>query len=174
MIPYLSSMLWQFTVYRGWSGGAKVVCILRLQGVRLILAYSWARPAILVAGKSRVIPGEVVALQHQLLVCDMRNDVPPKSKRKFTPRLKVQKLKDPQMSTHFQEVFNLHVSISAGVADRATEDIWNNIKTGLLDNWGGVAQLGAPPLVLWNLMVEWTHGKGHCCQAESFQGLEDW
>ena len=41
-------------------------------------------------------------------------------------------LKDPQTSNHFQEVFNLHVSTSAGVADEATEDIWNNIKTGLL------------------------------------------
>ena len=30
------------------------------------------------------------------------------------------------------QVFNLHVSTSAGVADGATEDIWNNIKTGLL------------------------------------------
>ena len=57
--------------------------------------------------------------------------MPPKSKRKLTPRLKVWKLKDPQTSNHFQ-VFNLHVSISAGVADGATEDIWNNIKTGLL------------------------------------------
>ena len=37
----------------------------------------------------KVITGEEVALQHQLLVCDMRIDVPPKSKRKFTPRLKV-------------------------------------------------------------------------------------
>ena len=36
------------------------------------------------------------------------------------------------MSNHFQEVFNLHVSTSASVADGATEDIWNNIKTGLL------------------------------------------
>ena len=80
----------------------------------------------------KVIPGEEVALQHQLLVCEMRIDVPPKSKRKFTPRLKVWKLKDPQTSNHFQEVFNLHVSTSAGVADGATEDIWNNIKTGLL------------------------------------------
>ena len=62
----------------------------------------------------------------------MRTDVPPKSKRKFIPRLKVWKLKDPQTSNHFQEVFNLHVSTSAGVADGATEDIWNNIKTGLL------------------------------------------
>ena len=37
----------------GWSGGAKVSCILRHRGVRLILAYSWARPAIFVAGKGR-------------------------------------------------------------------------------------------------------------------------
>ena len=80
----------------------------------------------------KVIPGEEVALQHQLLVCDMRIDMPAKSKCKFTPRLKVWKLKDPQMSNHFQEVFNLHVSTSAGVFDVATEDIWNNIKTGLL------------------------------------------
>ena len=32
---------------------AKVLCILRHQGVQLILAYSWARPAILVADKGR-------------------------------------------------------------------------------------------------------------------------
>ena len=38
---------------QGWSGGAKVSCILRYRGVQLILAYSWARPAILVAGKGR-------------------------------------------------------------------------------------------------------------------------
>ena len=48
--------------------------------------------------------------------------MPQTSKCKFTPRLKVWKLKDPQMSNHFQ-VFNLHVSTSAGEADGATEDI---------------------------------------------------
>ena len=31
-----------------------------------------------------------------------------------------------------RRVFNLHVSASAAVADEATEDIWNNLKTGLL------------------------------------------
>ena len=35
------------------GGGAKVSCILCHRGVQLILAYSWARPAILVAGKGR-------------------------------------------------------------------------------------------------------------------------
>ena len=35
----------------GWLGGAKMLCILRHRGVQLILAYSRARSAILVAGK---------------------------------------------------------------------------------------------------------------------------
>ena len=77
-------------------------------------------------------PGEELALQHRLLVCDMRFDVPPKPKPKFTPRLKVWKLTDFQKRNHFKEVFKLHVSASAGVPDAATEDIWNNLKTGLL------------------------------------------
>ena len=40
------------TFFVGWLDEAKVSCILRYQGVKLILAYSWARPAILAAGKS--------------------------------------------------------------------------------------------------------------------------
>ena len=43
--------------------------------------------------------------------------MPPKSKCKFIP---------------CQEVFNLHESACACVADATTEDIWNNIKNGLL------------------------------------------
>ena len=39
--------------YRGWLGEAKVSCILRHRGVQLIFAYSWARPAVLAAGKGR-------------------------------------------------------------------------------------------------------------------------
>ena len=34
------------------SGGAKVLCILRHPDIQLILAYSWARPAILVQGSN--------------------------------------------------------------------------------------------------------------------------
>ena len=37
----------------------------------------------------KVIPGEEVALQHQLLVCDMMIDMPHQIKPKFTPRPKV-------------------------------------------------------------------------------------
>ena len=38
---------------RGLSGGAKASCILRHRDVQLILACSWARPALLVADKGR-------------------------------------------------------------------------------------------------------------------------
>ena len=36
-----------------WLGVVKVLCILRRQGFQLILAYSWARPAILIECKNR-------------------------------------------------------------------------------------------------------------------------
>ena len=45
----------KFIKTSGWLGGAKVSCIFCHRGVQLILAYSWARPAILVAGKGRVM-----------------------------------------------------------------------------------------------------------------------
>ena len=115
----------------------------------------------------KVIPSEEVAMQHQLLVCDMRIDVPLKFKRKFTPYLKDWKKK---MSNYFQEVFNLHVSGSAGVTDAATEDILNSVKTGLLRTTEEVYDTTQPHR--WRR--EMTMRKGHCCQTESFQRLEDW
>ena len=39
--------------FRGWLGEAKVSCISHHWGIQLRLAYSWARPAILAAGKDR-------------------------------------------------------------------------------------------------------------------------
>ena len=41
------------TQTKGWSGVAKVSCTLHHRGVLLILAYSWERPTILVAGNGR-------------------------------------------------------------------------------------------------------------------------
>ena len=37
--------------YQGWLGEAKVSYILCHWGIQLILAYSWAKPAVLAAGK---------------------------------------------------------------------------------------------------------------------------
>ena len=80
----------------------------------------------------KVVPGEEVALQHQLLVCDMMIDMPPQIKCKFTPRPKVWKLRDPQTCNRFQEVFNAHVPVVETEAATTTEEIWAKLKTGLL------------------------------------------
>ena len=43
-----------FSFILGWFGEAKVSWILHHWGIQLILAYSWARPAVLAAGKGTV------------------------------------------------------------------------------------------------------------------------
>ena len=51
-IPYVIQESTQ-EIQGGWSDVLKVSCILRHRGVQLTLAYSWARPTILLAGKGR-------------------------------------------------------------------------------------------------------------------------
>ena len=77
----------------------------------------------------------------------------------------------PQTSNHFQEVFNLHGSASADVADAATEDIWNDIKTDLLMTTEEVCGTTRPhcwhrETCWWNEYME------KAIAAESFQGLD--
>ena len=120
----------------------------------------------------KVIPGEEVAQQHQLLVCDVRIDVPSKSKRKFIPRLKVWKLNDPQVSKHFQEVFNSHVSGSAAVADAATEDIRNNIKTGLLETTEEVCGITRPHR--WGRKTWWWNEHVEKAIAAKWKAFKAW
>ena len=79
-----------------------------------------------------MIPGEEVALQHQLLVCHMMFDMPPKIKHKYTPRPKVWKLRDPQMCSHFQEVFKAHVHVVETEAATTMQETWVKLKSGLL------------------------------------------
>ena len=76
----------------------------------------------------KVIPGEEVALQHQLLVCEMIIDKPPQIKRKFTPHPKEWKLRDLQTCSRFQEVFKAHVPAVETEAATTTEEIWAKLK----------------------------------------------
>ena len=64
----------------------------------------------------KVILGEEIALQHRLLVGDFRVSIPPQSKRKFVPRIKVWKLRDPEKQAELSEVFK------AKTLDRAVTD----------------------------------------------------
>ena len=79
-----------------------------------------------------MIPGEEVALQNQLLVCDTITDMAPQIKCKFTPRSKVWKLRNPQTCSRFQEVFKAHVPAVETEAATTTEEIWAKLKTDLL------------------------------------------
>ena len=95
-----------------------------------------------------MIPGEEVALQHQLLVWDMKIDMPPQIQRKFTPRTKVWKLRDPETSTRFQKVFKAHVPAVKTEAATTTEEIWAKLKDRFAeDNREGVWHNKAPPMV---------------------------
>ena len=57
----------------------------------------------------KVIPGEECATKHQLLVCDLTIHIPHPKKRKFTPRLKSWKLRDPAVASKFHDVFRAKV-----------------------------------------------------------------
>ena len=77
----------------------------------------------------KVIPGEEVATQHQLLVCDMQIKAPPKKKHTFIPRLKIWKLKDPETSSRFQDMFKARMSASTTAGNPAIEELWSSLKT---------------------------------------------
>ena len=44
----------------------------------------------------KVLPGEQVAKQHHMLVCDLCADIPPPANKKFVPRLKTWCLREPE------------------------------------------------------------------------------
>ena len=70
-------------------------------------------------------------MQHQLLVCDMKLQMPCRTKRKFMPRPRIWRLKDAGTRSRFQEVFAAHITANPGAAD-TSEEIWANLKEGLL------------------------------------------
>ena len=78
------------------------------------------------------MPGEEVALQHQLLVCDMLVEKGQKQKYKFKPRLKIWKLKDQDVCARFQDVFNSNCNQPEGQAVDTANSLWGRLKTTYL------------------------------------------
>ena len=110
----------------------------------------------------KVIPGEEVALQHQLLVCDMRIDVPPKSKCKFIPCLKVWKLK-----YHHEQLFPDLQLTCKWVCRCSWCCHWRYLEQ--YQDWPArqlrcVAQLGPITGIVKPGGGMMERGKGHCCQ----------
>ena len=81
----------------------------------------------------KVIPGEECFSQHRLLVCTLQVTASARAKRKFAPRLRTWKLKDPAFSAVFESKFAERCAgrLAAGSAGQAPEEIWCHLKNGL-------------------------------------------
>ena len=86
-------------------------------------------------------PEKELVKQHHLVVCDFTVHTPSAKKRKFTPRLKTWKLRDPQTASLFEEAFrkNMLSNITSPVSETANdkpsnvvEAAWTNLKGPLL------------------------------------------
>ena len=83
----------------------------------------------------KVIPTEECVQQHHLVVCDLSVTKTQTKKRKFVPRVRTWKLKDPAVASVFQEVFKDKVTSQPACEDHAdhVEDLWSNLREPLLD-----------------------------------------
>ena len=82
----------------------------------------------------KVIPGEECVPKHRLVVCDMVVRIPATKKRKFTPRLRTWKLRDPSVASRFREVFHSKATSSTlNHPGCAVEDSWSYFKALILE-----------------------------------------
>ena len=81
----------------------------------------------------KVIPWEECLTQHRLLVCIFKIAAVPQVKRKFTPRLRTWKLRDPACAAEFEAKFGEKCSsgLIADSAMQSTEEIWDHLKSTL-------------------------------------------
>ena len=93
----------------------------------------------------KVIPGEEVVQQHFLLVCDFNVRIPPQKKRKFVPRLRSWKLRDPAVISKYHDVFQTKAaSVVSSQVDNPVEASWSNLKTPLLEATKETCGLSSP------------------------------
>ena len=94
----------------------------------------------------KVIPNEECVQQHHLVICDFYAHIPAVKKRKFTPRIRSWKLKDPAMAVQFEKAFSDKVNdidISGG-PEQSVEEIWSKLKNPLLETATEVCGLSKP------------------------------
>ena len=88
----------------------------------------------------KVIPGEEVVQQHFLLVCDFNVRI-----RKFVPRLRSWKLRDPAVISKYHDVFQTKAaSVVSSQVDNPVEASWSNLKTPLLEATKETCGLSSP------------------------------
>ena len=90
----------------------------------------------------KVIPTEECVKQHNLFICDFSVCIPSAQKRKFTPRIRTWKLRDPAVSKDFQGTFKDKVAALTPVeSSDYVEDLWSKLKTPLLETASEVCGL---------------------------------
>ena len=104
----------------------------------------------------KVILGEEWASQHRLLVGDFRVSIPPQPKRKFVPRIKVWKLRDPGKQAGLSEVIKAKTLDSELSHTSTVDERWTSLKDKLLQ---ATKQVGVwcflePPMEEVDLVVE--------------------
>ena len=80
----------------------------------------------------KVIPSEECVPQHKLLICELRLKTPKPHPKPFSPKLRSWKLKEPTVQEEYERVFKSKVNAFNNV-EASTEEIWNQLKTALLD-----------------------------------------
>ena len=80
----------------------------------------------------KVILGEECASQHRLLVGDFRVSNPPQPKRRFVPRIKVWKLRDPEKQAELSEVSKAKTLDSELSQTSTVDERWTSLKDKLL------------------------------------------
>ena len=90
----------------------------------------------------KVIPTVECVQQHNLLICDFSVCISPAKKRKFTPRIRTWKLRDPAVSKDFQDTFKDKVAALTPVESADDmEDVWSKLKIPLLETASEVCGL---------------------------------
>ena len=82
----------------------------------------------------KIIPSEECVPQHKLLVCDQLLKPPPFYRKKFSPKLRTWKLRQPNEKAKFEQAFIDKLSDNhPEEGETSTEEIWNRLKSALLD-----------------------------------------
>ena len=84
------------------------------------------------AKDTKVIPSEECVPQHKLLICELRLKTPKPHPKPFSPKLCYWKLKEPTVQEEYERVFKSKVNAFNNV-EASAEEIWNQLKTALLD-----------------------------------------
>ena len=81
----------------------------------------------------KVIPGQERELQHHLLVCDLVHTIRRSVKRKFKPRLRTWKLRDPAVAKEFAIYLNAKLTAAQVMNFPNVEERWAHLKKSLLE-----------------------------------------